>query len=136
MNDMNDTTMPRRARRRQGAGTAATDPVVRLRPATQAQQLIPLAHLTSGQFQAVRRCDRVERHELQMNLPKGWLPDDPEAELWHGVREIIPGIDSIRLTLPGGIAFELSGPLLPVIPLPTPHPSGSTLLDDDKETLR
>jgi hypothetical protein len=71
---------------------------------------------------------RVERHELRMDLPEGWLPEDPEAEIWYGARAIAPAGDGIRLTLPGGAAVEVEGPLLPVILLPTPHPAGGRLL--------
>ncbi len=71
---------------------------------------------------------RVERHELRMDLPKGWLPDDLEAPLWYGARDIEPSADGIRLTLPGGIAIKIESPLPRAILLPTPHPSGGRLL--------
>jgi hypothetical protein len=71
---------------------------------------------------------RVERHELRMDLPKGWLPEDPEAETWYGARAIAPAGEGVRLTLPGGAAVEIEGPLPPVILLPTPHSAGGRLL--------
>ena len=71
---------------------------------------------------------RVERHELQMDLPKGWLPADPDAEAWYGARAIEPSGSGIRLTLPGGARVEVEGPLPPVILLPSPHPAGGRLL--------
>jgi hypothetical protein len=71
---------------------------------------------------------RVERHELQMDLPRGWIPDDPEAELWMGAREIEPVGEGVRLILPGGVPFEHRGPLPPVLLLPSPHPAGLRLL--------
>ena len=70
----------------------------------------------------------IERHELQMDLPKGWLPEDPEAETWYGARAIEPAGSGIRLTLPGGAGIEVEGPLPPVILLPTPHTAGGRLL--------
>lgn len=70
----------------------------------------------------------VQRHELQMDLPKGWIPDDPEAPTWYGARDITPLTDGVRLTLPGGIPYEIKAPLPPVIVLPTPHPAGGRLL--------
>jgi hypothetical protein len=71
---------------------------------------------------------RVGRHELQINLPKGWLPDDPEAPEWYGATAIMPLGNGVRLTLPGGVPFRIDGPLPPVILLPTPHPAGDQLL--------
>jgi hypothetical protein len=71
---------------------------------------------------------QVDRHELQMDLPKGWLPDDPEAELWFGARQIAPVAHGVRLTLPGGVTVEIEGPLPPIIQLPVPHPAGGKLL--------
>jgi hypothetical protein len=72
---------------------------------------------------------RIKRYELQMDLPKGWFPaDDPWSETWLGAREIAPCGDGVRLTLPGGVAIEIEGPLAPVILLPTPHPEGGRFL--------
>lgn len=73
---------------------------------------------------------QVQRHELRMDLPKGWRPDDPDADIWTGARAIVPAGDGVRLTLPGGVAVEIDGPLPPVIVLPTPHPAGGRLLLD------
>jgi hypothetical protein len=78
---------------------------------------------------------RVERHELRMDLPRGWIPGDPEAEDWFGAREIGPAGDGVRLTLPGGAKVEIPGPLPPVILLPTPPPAGRRLLSRRKGTL-
>jgi len=71
---------------------------------------------------------QVERHELKINLPKGWLPDDTEDAIWQGANEIIPEIDRIRLIIYGGVNFEITGPIPPAILLPTPHTSGRRLL--------
>jgi hypothetical protein len=71
---------------------------------------------------------QVKRHELQMHLPEGWRPADPEAETWYGARAIAPVGEGVRLTLPGGAAVEIEGPLPPVILLPTPHPEGQRIL--------
>jgi hypothetical protein len=72
---------------------------------------------------------KVDRHELRMDLPKGWFPeDDPWAETWLGASQIAPAADGVRLTLPGGVVVEVEGPLPPVILLPTPHPAGGRLL--------
>ncbi|MCE9530372.1 MAG: hypothetical protein K8T89_04455 [Planctomycetes bacterium] len=73
---------------------------------------------------------KVKRHTLRMKLPKGWLPKDPDAETWLGARAIGPADEGegARLTLPGGVAVEIEGPLPSVILLPTPHPSGKRLL--------
>ena len=70
---------------------------------------------------------QVGWHELTMELPKGWFPDDPEDSIWYGVREIV--VESkIRMKLYGGVKFELTRSPPPVILLPTPHPSGNRLL--------
>jgi hypothetical protein len=70
----------------------------------------------------------VRRHELQMDLPAGWLPAEPEAEKWYGARDITPKKESVKLVLPGGVPFEINEPLPPIILLPTPHPSGGRLI--------
>ncbi|MBA4190013.1 MAG: hypothetical protein C0467_18670 [Planctomycetaceae bacterium] len=64
---------------------------------------------------------------MQVELPKGWLPEDPWAE-WYGPREITPTNDGIRLVPSWGVAVEIADPLPPIILLPTPHPSGRGLL--------
>jgi hypothetical protein len=71
---------------------------------------------------------RVKRHELRMDLPNGWVPDDPDGETWLGAREITPVGDGVRVSLPGGVAWKIEGPLPPVILVPTPHPAGGRLL--------
>jgi hypothetical protein len=70
---------------------------------------------------------RVTRHELRVDLPRGWLPDDPEGE-WYGPGDIAPTADGVRLLPSWGVPVEIRGPLPPVIVLPTPHPSGEGLL--------
>jgi hypothetical protein len=62
----------------------------------------------------------VERHELRMDLPEGWVPDDVDAEDYFGAREITPSPEGVRLTLPGQVAVVLSDPIPPVVWLPTP----------------
>jgi hypothetical protein len=70
---------------------------------------------------------RVTRHELRVKLPKGWLPDDPNAQ-WYGPREITPTADGVRFTPSWGVPIEVEYPLPRVIHLPTPHPSGKGVL--------
>ena len=71
----------------------------------------------------------VTFHELRMNLPSGWFPDDAENEKWMGARSIVPLEDGgIRMILPGKIPFEYAGPLPGTIDLPVPHPEGGKLL--------
>ena len=69
---------------------------------------------------------QVDRHELRIDLPAGWQPDDPWAE-WYGARDITPINEGVRLTLYRGVVVEIEGPLPPVILLPAPHPSGERL---------
>jgi hypothetical protein len=71
---------------------------------------------------------RMTRHELRVDLPKGWLPDDPESEVWYGASNIEPLGKGVRLTFAGGVPVEIGGPLASVIRLPTPHPAGGKLL--------
>ncbi len=71
---------------------------------------------------------QVIRHELRMNLSPGWIPDEPEAEIWMGGREIQPVPDGVWMTLPGGARVVIEGPLPPVIFLPTPHASERRVL--------
>jgi hypothetical protein len=70
---------------------------------------------------------RVTRHELRVDLPKGWLPEDPWAE-WYGPREIAPTADGVRLVPSWGVPVEVQDPLPRIIRLPTPHPSGKGLM--------
>ncbi len=71
----------------------------------------------------------VEYHELQMIMPGGWLPTEPDGEEWIGPRKIAPyGAGGVQMTLPGAIPFQLDGPLPKTIVLPTPHPDGGRLL--------
>jgi hypothetical protein len=70
---------------------------------------------------------RTVRHDLDMDIPKGWLPNDSEQDIWSCVRDIQAEPDGIRMTLPGGtrIAVKLylrnhRGPIL----LPTPAATG------------
>jgi hypothetical protein len=62
----------------------------------------------------------VTRHELKMDIPSGWLPDDPWDEKWSGPTGIAPLGDGVRMTLPGGEVFEFAAALPPVLELPTP----------------
>ena len=70
---------------------------------------------------------RVTRHELRVDLPRGWLPEDPWGE-WYGPGGIAPTADGVRLVPSWGVPVEINDPLLSVITLPTPHPSGKGLL--------
>jgi hypothetical protein len=70
---------------------------------------------------------RVRRHELRVDLPKGWLPEDPEGE-WYWPRDVAPTADGVRLVLSWAGPIEVKAPLPRVIRLPTPHPSGKGVL--------
>lgn len=63
---------------------------------------------------------QVSWHELKMEIPKGWLPDDPWADEWSAPSEIAPYEDGVRMTLPGGEVFTMATELPQVITLPTP----------------
>src|SRR3954470_5776356 len=65
----------------------------------------------------------VTRHELRVEVPRGWRPDNPEAP-WYGPREITPIGSGVRLMPSWDVPVEVPTPLPPVILLPTPHPSG------------
>jgi hypothetical protein len=70
---------------------------------------------------------RVTRHELRVELPEGWLPEDPEAE-WYGPQDITPTAGGVRMMLSWGVPVELHDPLPRIIRLPVPHPSGKGVL--------
>ncbi len=70
----------------------------------------------------------VTRHDLAVNLPERWLPDDPWA-VWYGPREISADADGVRLVPSWGVPVVVPHPLPDVIILPTPHPSGKGLLE-------
>lgn len=70
---------------------------------------------------------RVTRHELRVEVPKGWLPEDPFAD-WYGPRKITPTARGLRFVPLWGVPVEIKAPLPRVIRLPTPHPSGKGLL--------
>lgn len=69
----------------------------------------------------------VVRHELAVDLPAGWTPDDPWAE-WYGPRNVGPTEGGVELTLSWAGKMELRSPLPEWIRLPTPHPSGRGVL--------
>lgn len=69
----------------------------------------------------------VTRHELRVEVPVGWRPDDPWGE-WHGPQEITVTRTRVRLVPSWGVSVEVKFPLPSVIWLPTPHPSGNGLL--------
>jgi hypothetical protein len=69
----------------------------------------------------------VTRHELLVDLPTGWLPDDPWA-VWYGPRDITPTADGVRLMPSWGVPVEIQFPIPTVIHLPVPHPSGIGVL--------
>jgi hypothetical protein len=70
---------------------------------------------------------RVTRHELRVQLPKGWLLDDP-WDGWLGPRDITPTAGGVRLVPSWGVPVGVKTPLPRVIRLPAPHPSGRGLL--------
>lgn len=65
----------------------------------------------------------VTRHEVWIDLPAGWLPDDPWAE-WYGPRNVTPVGDGVRFDTTWGVPAEFGLPLPAVLLLPVPHPSG------------
>jgi hypothetical protein len=69
----------------------------------------------------------VSRHEFRVELPAGWLPDDPWA-VWYGPRQIEPTPDGVRLVPSWGVPVEVRMPFPSIIQLPTPHPSGEGTL--------
>lgn len=70
---------------------------------------------------------RVTRHELRVDLPRGWLPDDPDGP-WYGPTGLQPTDGGIRMVPSWGPPIEIRAPLPPVMSLPTPHPSGHGVL--------
>jgi hypothetical protein len=70
---------------------------------------------------------QMSRHELRVELPVGWRPDDPEGK-WYGPREIAPTRGAVRLVPSWGVPVEVAMPLPPVILLPVPSPSGRGVL--------
>jgi hypothetical protein len=68
----------------------------------------------------------VTRHELQIELPAGWRPDDPWAE-WYGPRNVAPVGGGVRFETTWGVPAEFRLPLPPVLLLPVPHASGRGL---------
>jgi hypothetical protein len=70
---------------------------------------------------------QVTRHEVRIELPQGWLPEDPWAE-WYGPRNTAPVGDAIRFMTSWGVPVEVKMPVPPVLLLPAPHTSGRGLL--------
>jgi hypothetical protein len=68
----------------------------------------------------------VTRHELQICLPAGWMPDDPWGP-WYGPQEIEPTANGVRLVPSWGVPVQVAFPLPDIIQLPVPHPSGNGL---------
>ncbi len=68
----------------------------------------------------------VTRHELHVDLPPGWCPDESSGE-WWGPRAITVDGGGVRLTPSWGVPVAVPWPLPPVIALPVPHPSGRGL---------
>jgi len=70
----------------------------------------------------------VTLHELRMIIPIGWMPNDPDDEMWLGPRLITPVKNGgFEMMLPGHVSFEYAGPLAGLIELPVPHPGGGKL---------
>lgn len=69
----------------------------------------------------------VSRHELRVELPAGWQPEDPWAE-WYGPSDIAPTSDGVRMLPSWGVPVEVKLPLPPFILLPVPSPSGQGIL--------
>lgn len=74
---------------------------------------------------------KVKQHELRINLPKGWIPDNIDSPAWHGAEEINLKKNSVEFKMTGNIRVNLEFPLKEVIYLPTPHPLGNGLILKD-----
>jgi hypothetical protein len=73
------------------------------------------------------RSNEVTRHWLEINLPAGWIPIDPEGD-WYGPRELVTDGKEVRFVPSWRVPVKIPFPLPPVIRLPTPHPSGRGLM--------
>jgi hypothetical protein len=69
----------------------------------------------------------VSLHELVVQVPRGWVPDDPEEAMWSSPTNIVPTEHGFSMTLPGGVPFSVEAPGERV-QLPLVHPSGGKLL--------
>lgn len=63
----------------------------------------------------------VSWHELVIDVPAGWLPDDIEDEVWCAARDIAPLGAGVAMTLPGGARIEHPEPLPEKWLLPAPR---------------
>jgi hypothetical protein len=70
----------------------------------------------------------ISFHELRMTFPVDWLPNEPEAEIWLGPRNIRPFANGFAMDLPGGIPFVHPDPISDIVHLPVPRSDGSGLL--------
>jgi hypothetical protein len=67
--------------------------------------------------------DVVTKHDLQVDLEPGWVPDSPQDERWeNGAAGLVFATeDQLRLQLPDDSWIELSLPLPETVLLPTPN---------------
>jgi len=56
--------------------------------------------------------------KLELEIPRGWLPEDPDSDVWYGPTGVLPIEGGLRMVLPGGDRFEHRGSLPVVLRLP------------------
>jgi hypothetical protein len=68
--------------------------------------------------------DRSTEHRLEVELPVGWVPEDPDGGRWqYGPVAIdFPDPGLLRMWLPDTTRVELRLPLAAAVRLPTPDP--------------
>jgi hypothetical protein len=68
--------------------------------------------------------DEATEHRLEVDLPAGWVPEDPDGGRWaYGpVALDVPEPTLVRLWLPDTTRVDLPLPVPPVVRLPTPDP--------------
>lgn len=72
-----------------------------------------------------RLCDhQVARHDLIIDLPEGWVPEDPYDPHWLAVFNLRIESGRIRMTLPGEIEFTIDERFSNIRDLPVPDPAG------------
>ncbi|MCA9608897.1 MAG: hypothetical protein KC619_25005 [Myxococcales bacterium] len=66
------------------------------------------------------RLESRELHacRLELDVPEGWLPEDPWSEAWLGPTRLEAVDGGLRMVLPGGDPFRQIGPLPDVLRLP------------------
>jgi len=75
---------------------------------------------------------RLDSHSLhtcalELEVPEGWLPDDPYSPVWYGPTGLKCLEGGLRMVLPGGDIYEHGGPLPAVLRLPPLSAFGTIL---------